>query len=137
MFTFPGNSQSIEIIVKINGSELPMEVDTGASLSIISESTYHSLSVLPELNSTDVTLHTYTGESIVVLGSLQVYVSYEDEMLTLPLIVVQGSGLILLGRNRLQQIKLNWSKIYAVSPKTSLNNVLEKYASLLDPSLDV
>ena len=117
--------------------ELALEVDTGASLSIISESTYHSLSVLPELNSTDVTLHTYTGESIVVLGSLQVYVSYEDEMLTLPLIVVQGSGLILLGRNRLQQIKLNWSKIYAVSLKTSLNNVLEKYASLLDPSLDV
>ena len=37
-----------------------------------SESTYHSLIALPELKSTDVTLHTYTGESIVVLGSLEV-----------------------------------------------------------------
>ena len=121
MFTFPGKSQPIE---------LPMEVDTGASLSIISESTYHSLIALPELNSTDVTLHTYTGESIVVLGSLEVDVSYEVEMFTLPLIVVQGSGLSLLGCNWLQQIKLNWTKIHAVSPKKSLNNLLEKYASL-------
>ena len=62
MFTFPGKGQPIVVTVKTNGSELLMEMDTGASLSIISESTYHSLSALPELNSTDVTLHTYTGE---------------------------------------------------------------------------
>ena len=46
----------------------------------------------------------YTGESIVVLGSLEVEVSYENEMFTLPLIVVQGSGPSLLGQNWLQQI---------------------------------
>ena len=77
----------------------------------------------------------YTGESIVVLGSLEVDVSYENEMFTLPLIVVQGSGLSLLGQNWLQQIKLNWTKIHAVLPKTSLNNLLEKYASLFRPEL--
>ena len=33
------------------------------------------------------------------------------------------------------QIKLNWTKIHAVSPKTSLNNLLEKYASLFRPEL--
>ena len=72
MFTFPGKSHPIVVTVKINGSELPIEVDTGASLSFISKSTYHSLSALPELNSTDITLNTYTGEGIIVLGSLQV-----------------------------------------------------------------
>ena len=123
------------VTVKINGSELPIVVDTAASLSIISESTYHSLSALPELNSTDITLNTYTGESIVVLGSLEVDVSYEDEMFSLTLIVVRGSGPSLLGLNWLQQIKLNWTKIHAVSPKTSLNNLLEKYASLFRPEL--
>ena len=135
MFTFPGEGKPIVVTVKINGSELPMEVDTGASLSIISESTYLSLIAPPELKSTDLTLHTYTGESIVVLGSLEVDVSYEDKMFTLPLLVVQGSGPSLLGRNWLQQIKLNWTKIHVVSPKTSLNNLLEKYASLFRPEL--
>ena len=76
-FTFPGKGQPIVVTVKINGSKLPMEVDTGASLSIINESTYMSLIALPELKLTDVTLHTYTGETIIVLGSLEVDVLYE------------------------------------------------------------
>ena len=105
------------------------------TLSIISESTYLSLIAPPELKSTDLTLHTYTGESIVVLGSLEVDVSYEDNMFTLPLLVVQGSGPSLLGRNWLEQIKLNWTKIHVVSPKISLNNLLEKYAPLFKPEL--
>ena len=77
--------------------------------------------------------YTLTQVSIVVLGLLEVDVSYEDEMFTLSLIVVQGSGPSFLGRNWLQQIKLNWTKIRVVSPKTSLNNLLEKYASLFRP----
>ena len=102
----------------------------------ISENTYLSLSALPGLNSTDVTLHTYMGKSIVILGSLEVDVSFEDEIFTLPLIVVQGSGPSLLGCNWLQQIKLNWSKIHAASPKTSMNNLLEKYVKLfVDPQI--
>ena len=41
--------------------------------------------------------YTLTQVSIVVLGSLEVDVSYEDEMFTLALIVVQGSGPSFLG----------------------------------------
>ena len=89
---FLGRANPFVVTVKINGSELPIEVDTGASLSIISESTYHSLIAPPEHKSTDLTLCTYTGESIVVLGSLEVDLSYEDKMFILPLLVVQGSG---------------------------------------------
>ena len=104
MFTFPGKGKPIVVTVKINGSEFPMEVDTGASFSIISESTYHSWIALPELKTNNVTLHTYTGESIVVVCSLKVD---EDEMFTLPLIVVQGSGPSLLGRNYFSKLLLS------------------------------
>ena len=75
-----------------------MEVDTGASYPIISESTYHSLQTLPELNPTTITLHTYTGESFAILGLVDVDVSYDDKQFTLPLLVVQGSGPSLFGR---------------------------------------
>ena len=57
-------------------------------------------------------------------------------MFTLPLVVVQGSGPSLLGRNWLQQSKHNWTKIHAVSPKVSLNNLLQKYASLFRSELE-
>ena len=85
-----------------------MEVDTGASLSIVSEHTYNELFlVLGPLTPSNVNLVTYTGEKLKVLGSLNVQVQYNSQCLTLPLLVVQGTGPSLLGRNWLERIKFN------------------------------
>ena len=40
-------AKPITVIVKMNGKEVQMEVDTGASMSIISDSTYHTLQMTP------------------------------------------------------------------------------------------
>jgi hypothetical protein len=51
-----------------------MEVDTGVSLSLISETTYKKLweaNALPELQQTTVKLRFYTGEEIGVLGCIK------------------------------------------------------------------
>ena len=72
---------------------LEMEIDTGASLSIISEKTYHSLWTTesqPKLQPSTVKLHTYTKEAITVLGSITVEVCYKDQTKTLSLLVVTG-----------------------------------------------
>lgn len=61
----------------VNGVNVRMEVVTGASLSILSESTYRKLwtgEQAPPLQHTDVQLRTYTGESIVVLRAIDVEV---------------------------------------------------------------
>ena len=39
MFTLPGKTRSIVVTVQVQGVDLPMELDTGASLSLISETT--------------------------------------------------------------------------------------------------
>ena len=54
------------------GAHLTMEVDTGASISLISEATYRNLwqSNIPQLQPTEKVLSTYTSESLEVLGSL-------------------------------------------------------------------
>ena len=44
LFTFPSKSKPIVVTVQVNNVNLPMELDTGASLSLISEATYKSLS---------------------------------------------------------------------------------------------
>ena len=89
----------IRVVVRIGDQELPMEVDTGASLSIISEETYHSLTKTPALLPTQARLCTYTGEPLPVLDSITVAVHYKHQQRTLPLLVVKGGGPSLLGRD--------------------------------------
>ena len=83
-----------------------MEVDTGASMSIMSEATYYKLWPRRSLSTTHIRLQTYPNRCIV--GSTDVQVSYEDQTAQLPLVVVKGAGPALLGRN---WISKNWSNI--------------------------
>ena len=63
LYNLPGSqTKPIQTIVSIGNQDLLMEVDTGASLSIISKKTYSSLNNAPQLQSTEVRLHTYTGQ---------------------------------------------------------------------------
>ena len=59
---------------------MDMEVDTGASLSVMSEAKFTELhkGKLP-LVPTEVVLHTYTGEEVKPLGSLDEKVCYEGK----------------------------------------------------------
>ena len=60
----------IYVTVQVNNASLRMEVDTGATLSVISDATYHQLwedKPLP-LSNSNVRLRTNTGEDIPVTG---------------------------------------------------------------------
>ena len=123
--------------VQINKADLKMELDTGASLSIISETTYSSLShTLPQLSQSKVTLSTYTGEKITPLGSMDVQVQYQGQEVSLPLLVVPGNGPSLLGRNWMEHIILNWSEINIVNFSfSSLGTILEDHSSVFRSEL--
>ena len=82
-----------------------MEIDTGASLSLISESTCRKLWPKKRLLSTIAKLKTYSGEALPVLGTLNIQVS-QNKQVCLSLVVVTGSGPSLLSRDWLE--KLNW-----------------------------
>ena len=60
--------------VLVEGTPLTMEVDTGAEVSVISETTRKSLFLESKLAKTNVVLKTYTHETIPVLGELTVEV---------------------------------------------------------------
>lgn len=115
-----------------------MELDTGASLSIISESTYFSFFRSIPLQTSTVTLKSYTGEPITVRGQIDVFVQYGDQSATLPLIVVQGNGVTLLGRNWLEVIRLDWHLIHSTHfHNPSLESLLNKYQGLFATDLGV
>ena len=97
-----GRHTPYKAIIKANGQLLSMEIDTGASVSILGKEIFETFrkgeSIL-ELQETPVRLQTYTGEAIPVLGVTRVPVEHNDQLLTLPLIVTSGNGTPLLGRD--------------------------------------
>ena len=77
LFTLPGKVKPLVITVNLNGVDVSMELDTGASLSIISEETFRSIAQpMDNLQPTDIALTTYTGESLSIMGIYNVLVCY-------------------------------------------------------------
>ena len=102
-------SPPIKVKVLINDKPVIMELDTGADISISSESTYQSMFSTMSLQPVTLLLKTYTSERMSVLGKLPVKVQYEDQPpIEQTLVVVTGDGPPLLGRNWLISMRLNW-----------------------------
>ena len=61
---------------------MTMELDTGATLSLISESTYREMfpaESAPQLKASQAQLKTYIGESIKIKGAIDVEVVYNGQ----------------------------------------------------------
>ena len=106
-----GATPPILVTLRINGQDLTMELDTGATLSIVSEKTYQSLfspDAAPELKTSKAKLKTYTEEALNILGEITVTVNYRNQVTEQSLLVVAGDGPSLLGCDWLSHLKLDW-----------------------------
>ena len=122
------------ITVDVEGQSLEMEVDTGASLSLISVETHRRLLSHKQLKESHVKAYTYSGQPIQVMGTLDVDVCYDGQQALLPLAVVQGDGPSLLGRDWLQQIRLDWKGIFQMET-SPLESLLQRKKALFQPGL--
>ena len=115
---------------------LNMEVDTGASVSLISERTWQDLCT-PKLNPAKVILRSYSGESVKVLGEMELTVQYQDQKKKLNLLVVTGGGTSHLGCDWLQHLKLNWCELNHLqsAARLKLEDVLKKHADVFKEEL--
>ena len=88
-----GQYKPFQASIKVNGKPVAMEIDTGASVTVVGEDTFKTIQEgdsSVELQRTTVRLRTYTGETIPVQGSALVPVQHNGQSLTLPLIVTTG-----------------------------------------------
>lgn len=132
MFNISSRSAPITISLTLNGCPATMELDTGASYSIMGEMTFRSIlgdSVSIDACS-DITLRTYMGEILPLLGKVTVSVAYHSQVVVLPLLIVQGEGAALFRRNWLEQIQLDWSSIHSVKISSGLHDLLQKHQQL-------
>ena len=108
---------SILVTIELNKSKLQMEIDTGASRSIVGENTFKQLwaeELRPTITPAKVKLRTYTGELIPVLGVATVTVSHHNQSKVLELLVAAGTGPSLIGCDWLHELKLDWTTIHSV-----------------------
>ena len=127
------------VSVQVDNKYLQMEVDTGVSVSLISERTWRNLwkNGTPKLNPAKVVLRSYSGESIKVLGEMEVTVQYQDQKKKLNLLVVTGGGTSLLGRDWLQHLRLKWCELNHLrsAARLKLEDVLKKHADVFKEEL--
>ena len=90
-------AKPLTVNVKINGTNVPMEVDTGAAMSVMTVSQQKELIPTATLQPSSVVLKTYTKVHLQICGEMIVQVKHQDKCLTLPLLIVKGKGPALLG----------------------------------------
>ena len=100
-----------KVTVCVNGVNLEMEVDSGATFSVIGENQLPMWSSPLVLQPSPVKLRTFTGEVIIPKGEAEVKVEYGGQICRLPLLVTPGKRPALLGRNWLSDLRLNLKEL--------------------------
>ena len=124
---------SIMVLVKLNGVSFSMELDTGASVSIMSEEAWRRRFPKVPLEDSQIKLKTYTIEALEIIGQALVEATYQDQTSNLPLQILKGNGPDLFGRNWLKNIKLNWGSIKKIS--CDLDSMLSRHQSVFKDKL--
>lgn len=131
-------AEPICTILKVNNRELKMEVDTGASVSLISQGTFCWLCSeegAPELQDTQVRLKTYTGECNPLAGAIEVDIDYHGQKVKGTLLVAEGGGASLFS-DLVQKIRLNWGEIWGEVKNFSIvQDILAKYGNVFKDEL--
>ena len=129
------NNEPIQLQVSIDGVLVTMELDTGAAVSIVSESTFRRLWSGKVLERSGIRLCTYSGESLKVIGKWEADVKYNNQTDKLSVIVLQGAGPSLLGRDWLHRCRIDWKSLFGIQKGASLENVLTKYEMVFNEGL--
>ena len=144
IFNISTENDGIEAPVERNGIHSLMELDTGAGVSIISQETYNRHFKETPLQPSVTLLQTYTGHPVQVSGQFPVKLEYQKQNVTVPLLVVKGSGPSLFGRNWLSHVKLDWKKICSIrvsdpglpqDVKTQLHTTVQCHSNVFKPGL--
>ena len=135
VYSIPSRVAPLRVTITAYGRKLNMELDTGSAVSVISGDTFKSLfHDEVKLKPTTISLCSYSGHLLTILGIANLKMTYKSQQFTLPIVVVKGQGPTLSGRNWLQSIQLDWQFIKTVYYKSSVEKV-KKHSCLFRSEL--
>ncbi|KOB76694.1 Uncharacterized protein OBRU01_05246 [Operophtera brumata] len=97
----------------IDGTKIPMEIDTGSLVSCISKMTYDKYFSNRPLEGSNLVFKFYNGAKIRPVGVFRPAVSYGSESKLLELFVIEGGTTSLLGRQWISELKIRMPKMYS------------------------
>ena len=126
----------MKVTITVDNQPIEMEIDTGASVSIMPYSTFRNRWPSKSLGSANCVLKTYDGTPIPIKGEVEVQVQHNGQSATLPLLVVETDGVTLLGRNWLEKLQMNWKSILHVrNTQPMLDKVLSRHQEVFSSEL--
>ncbi|XP_058816399.1 uncharacterized protein K02A2.6-like [Topomyia yanbarensis] len=101
----------INLKVRVGGSPIKFEVDSGSPVSLISNADRLKFLTNLPLHPTDIELRSYCGNKIRVYGIVDAEVAYNGQSNQLRLFVVDTKRHPLLGREWMRALQLDWNDI--------------------------
>ena len=139
------SNQPIVITISIENQNIPVEIDIGASISLINWETFKKINCKSNiiLLPTSCKLKTYSGEIVNPKGQCEIEFYYENKKLKTLFLITDKKSPNVLGRDILGKLKLNWESIfnsYVVTEKCnsnneSLNKIISEYESVFSDEL--
>jgi hypothetical protein len=128
--------------IKLSGVMMDMEVDSGCAFSLISEQAARQVwqGQLPIMEDVGISLKTWTDSRLCLLGKTKVLVQYKETKKSLPVLVAQGKGPSLIGRNwftdlGIHLLGVNSIKFDQSEVDTKLKEIQHKYAGVFQEGL--
>jgi len=124
--------------LRINGTVLPMQVDTGAAVSVMSRVTYNKYFRDVKLRSTKDSLVAYGDNKLRVSGQVYVTVTHNEKTHEkMPIYVVTGGGSTLLGRDWIKKLELtveatDFQPVQSVDTDQDVQALLNKHEKLFE-----
>ena len=118
-------TKPLKTVVNINGKEVEMEVDTEASVSVMTHTEYKKLwspKSRSPLHAAGIKLKKYTGWTIKIYGTCEVVVNHQGDEEKLPLVIVESERPNLLRRDWLIKLKLDLAHDKSGPSKGKVNN---------------
>ena len=107
-------STPIAVFITIANHKLPIEVDTGASISLLNWNTFQKLNCKSNISllPTKSKLKTYSGEIVSLKGQAEIEFIYEGKKIKTTFLITNEQSPNVLGRDILGKLQLNWKEIF-------------------------
>ncbi|MEL6931000.1 MAG: RNase H-like domain-containing protein, partial [Cyanobacteria bacterium J06600_6] len=115
MFTIHGDTSPFEISLNLDGNQINFQIDTGASVTVLSGQDFKRYFRSVHLEDDRALLRAYSGHTIPTLGTFRPKVCYNSVEQWLSCTVVDNNGPNLMGRD--------WLRAFNFHPEKMLNNV--------------
>ncbi|XP_039747900.1 uncharacterized protein K02A2.6-like [Pararge aegeria] len=131
----------LPFVVEVSLENIPvvMQVDTGASFSLVNECTWKNIEHQNQhitLQPVNLTLRTWTDTPVILLGQAKLQAQYRDIKCSLNVIIAKGRGPNLLGRDWLGPLNIALNiNVIANNDLVNIEKTILKYSNIFRDGL--